>query len=271
MTGCEISKSATATQPSIPSRDAWYPPSRINTWLVAAAVLVLASCHPFDAPVRLEFEVQSALIADYSMWFFVSDLALVDANGYATTVVLDDNPWQDGTTAMVALGGQRENPVVSGRVVNGHYEAIEFVLGIPFDRNHGNPLHTQSPFNIPSMFWTWQSGYKFVRLDVGNEWSFHLGSTGCVSASMVRPPGEPCNEPNLARIRLTRDAPEVGTVVVDLDALLENIDTAVEDNCMAAYAGRDACRGLLANLGLDAETGRCRDGCDSQTVFRFAQ
>lgn len=210
-------------------------------------------------------------MADYSMRFFVSELALVDVDAQAVAVVLDENPWQDATTAMIALGGQRENPVVSGRVANGRYEAIEFVLGVPFDRNHGNPLRAQSPLNVPSMFWTWQSGYKFVRLDVANDWSFHLGSTGCVSASAVRPPKEPCNEPNAARIRLTSHAPEVGTVIVDLDALLAGIDTAVDDNCMAAYAGRAACRGLLANLGMDPETGRCLDGCEGQSVFRFVQ
>ena len=67
------------------------------------------------------------------------------------------------------------------------------------------------------------------------------------------------------------DAPEVGTIAVDLDALLAHIDTAVEENCMAAYADREACRGLLANLGMDPDTGRCRRRLrQDQAVFRFA-
>ena len=221
-------------------------------------------------PVRLDFEVQSTLVADYSLRLFVSDLALVDADGDAVALVLDESPWQDATTALVALGGQRENPVVAGRVPNGHYEAIEFLLGIPFDRNHGNPLLAQSPLNVPSMFWTWQSGYKFVRLDIANEWSFHLGSTGCLSASAVRPPGTPCRQPNLARIRLPSESPGTGTIVIDLDALLAHVETPLEGNCMEAYAASAACRGLMANLGMDPDTGLCLDDCEGQTVFRFA-
>ena len=195
---------------------------------------------------------------------------MIDLERRAVQVSLDSNSWQEDATAMVALGGRTENLVVTGEVEPNRYVGIEFLLGIPFDRNHGNPLAAAPPLNVPSMFWTWQSGYKFVRLDLGNDWSFHLGSTGCVSASAVRPPEEPCRQPNAARIRLASDAPNTGTIVVDLDALVAHIDTAVEDNCMEAYAARDACRGLLANLGMDPDTGLCRDGCEGQAVFRFA-
>ena len=205
------------------------------------------------------------------MRFYVSDLAMIDAQGLAVPVHLHTNQWQGDSTALVALGGSEENRVVAGHVANGHYVAIEFLLGVPFHRNHGNPLAAPPPLNVPSMFWTWQSGYKFVRLDIGTDWSFHLGSTGCISASVVRPPGKPCREPNAARIRLASEVPEVGTIAVDLDALLAHIDTVVEENCMAAYAESEACRGLLANLGMDPDTGRCRDGCGTQAVFRFAR
>ena len=207
---------------------------------------------------------------DARLRFYLSDLAMIDGAGRAVPVRLDANAWQDDSTAMVALGGKTENSVVSGKVTSGHYEAIEFLLGVPFERNHGNPLAAAPPLNVPSMFWTWQSGYKFVRLDVGNDWSFHLGSTGCVSASAVRPPGEPCREPNAARIRLASDTPGFGTIAIDLDAFLAHIDTAVEGNCMAAYAENEACRGLLASLGMDPDTGLCLDGCGTQAVFRFA-
>lgn len=210
-------------------------------------------------------EAENALLR-----FYVSDLAAIDPQGRAAPVRLDANAWQNDRTALVALGGNTENRVVSGRVEDGRFGAIEFLLGVPFERNHGNPLAAPPPLNVPSMFWTWQSGYKFVRLDIGNDWSFHLGSTGCVSASAVRPPGEPCRQPNGARIRLVNDAPVVGTIAVDLDALLAHIDTTVEENCMAAYADHEACRRLLTNLGLDPDTGRCVDGCGAQAVFRFA-
>ncbi len=229
----------------------------------------LAACHSADAPVRLTFEMHSAHVAEASLRFYVSDLAMIDAEGHATPVELATSPWQDAATALVALGGPTENRVVTGKVPPGSYAAVGFLLGVPADRNHANPLAATPPLNVPSMFWTWQSGYKFVRLDVGNAWSFHLGSTGCVSASAVRPPQEPCGAPNAPRIRLRGDGPEIGTIEIDVDALLAEIDVSTDDNCMASYAGRETCRGLLARLGMDANTGLCVDDCEGQTVFRF--
>lgn len=239
-------------------------------WLLTTLALGLGACHPNETPVRLAFEMRTTYADAALLRFYVSDLAAIDHQGRVAPVRLDANAWQNDGTALVALGGTTENRVVSGRVQNGRFETIEFLLGVPFERNHGNPLAAAPPLNLPSMFWTWQSGYKFVRLDIGNDWSFHLGSTGCVSASAVRPPGEPCRQPNAARIRLANDAPLVGTITVDLDALLAHIDTAAAENCMAAYDDHEACRGLLANLGLDPATGLCADGCGAQAVFRFA-
>ena len=230
----------------------------------------LAACHPPQTPVRLDFEIASERVVDHSVRFYVSGLSMIDAEGNAVPVSLDGSSWQSEATALVALGGRTTNPTVTGRVAGGDYVAVEFLLGIPFAHNHGNPLVAAPPLNVASMFWTWQSGYKFLRIDIANEWSFHLGSTGCVSASAVRPPEEPCRQPNAARIRLASDTPHAGTIVVDLDALLAHIDTAGEDNCMEAFADRDACRGLLANLGMDPDTGLCLDGCQGQAVFRFA-
>ena len=245
------------------------PRRRVVGWLLTTLSLGLGACHPGETPVRLAFEMRTHA-DDALLRFYLSDLAAIDAQGHATPVRLDANAWQNDRTTLVALGGKTEHRVVSGRIENGRFEAIEFLLGVPFERNHGNPLAAAPPLNVPTMFWTWQSGYKFVRLDIGNDWSFHLGSTGCVSASAVRPPAEPCQQPNAARIRLANDAPLVGTIAVDLDALLARIDTAVEENCMADYADHEACRGLLANLGLDPVAGQCVDGCGTQAVFRFA-
>ena len=270
--GPQITKTAPTTQLLRRTEiQSWTRPRRhVVGWMLATISLGLGACHPPETPVQLAFEMRSTQAVDALLRFYLSELAMIDGEGRAVAVHLVANAWQNDGTAMVALGGKTENAVVSGKVADGHYEAFEFLLGVPFERNHGNPLTAPAPLNVPSMFWTWQSGYKFVRLDIGNDWSFHLGSTGCVSASAVRPPGEPCREPNAARIRLASDAPEAGTIAVDLDALLAHIDTTVDDNCMAAYVESEACRGLLANLGLDPATGRCLDGCGAQPVFRFA-
>ena len=265
------------------------PPAPVRRGFRLCALLVMAAIaagcgHSGTEPVRIEFRLQSSLRADCasvpagrSLRFYVSRLRLIDATGAAVPVVLDEAAGHGGSQriSLVSLHdgcGQAGDPAtgqpVSGRVATGRYKAVEFDLGVPFELNHGNPLTAAPPLNTASMFWTWQSGYKFLRLDIGTDWSFHLGSTGCVSASAVRPP-ESCLQPNMATIRLPVEAVGASVVSVDFDALLTGIDIAGADNCAAAYGERAHCRRLLGRLGLDAGTGRCIDGCAGQTVFQL--
>ncbi len=200
--------------------------------------------------------------------FFVSNMVLVSGDSEVPVRFDSAGPWQDGATALVSFTGPGGR-TVTGRAAEGEYDAVVFRLGVPFEHNHGNPLAAAAPLNVPSMFWTWQSGYKFLRVDLGNEWSFHLGSTGCLSASAVRPPANACRQPNLARIRLPVEAAYGGIVLVDLDALHGDVEIAMAGNCMEAFAERPGCRRLLARLGLDADTGVCTEGCSGQSVFRL--
>ena len=205
-----------------------------------------------------------------TLQFFVSDLRMVEADGSAARVHLAvAPPYQDEETALVSLaaGDGPVNATIQGTVTAGDYVHMEFLLGIPFARNHGNPLHAEPPLDRPAMFWAWQSGHKFLRLDLGNAWSFHLGSTGCHSASAVRPPQRECRRPNLARIRLPASVATNGQVDVDLDALIAAVDPMLDASCMGSYDDDDACRRVLDGLGLDAQTGRCVDACRAQRVF----
>ena len=172
-------------------------------------VVGLTACgETASVPVRLAFEVRSAHLDDCAsgrgvLRFYVSELAMIDEEGGRVPVRLDaDSRWQSLGTALVALGGEcpgsaatPSNGTVIGSVEPGQYEAVEFQLGVPFAGNHGNPLRAEPPLDVPSMFWTWQSGHKFLRLDLGDRWSFHLGSTGCMSASAVRAPSGQCRAP----------------------------------------------------------------------------
>ena len=233
-------------------------------------------------PVRLAFEVRSAHLDDCAsgrgvLRFYVSDLVMLDEKGGRVPVRLDaDSRWQSRSTALVALEAAcpgsapaPRNGTVFGSVEPGQYHAVEFQLAVPFAGNHRNPLRAEPPLDVPSMFWTWQSGHKFLRLDLADRWSFHLGSTGCISASAARPPAGECRAPNVARIRLPARAAYGGPVIVDVDALLEGVDIAPGRNCAGDYAARESCRRLLAALGIEAETGRCLDDCAGQRVFRL--
>lgn len=230
------------------------------------ALVLGGGCATPESAVRMTFVMHSSH-PDPELSFFVSDMVLVTGDTAASVRLDAGSPWQGDATALVSFIGPG-NRTVTGRVAADEYDAVEFQLGVPFGRNHSNPLAAVAPLNVPSMFWTWQSGYKFLRVDLGNEWSFHLGSTGCVSSSAVRPPTQACRQPNLARIRLPVEAAK-GIVVVDLDALHGDVDLGGVDNCMEAFADRPACRHLLVRLGLDADTGTCIEGCSGQRVFRL--
>lgn len=237
------------------------------------------ACSPSTQPVTTHFALHlppnlAETASPVALQFFVSDLKMVYADGAAAPVRLAvAPPYQDEKTALVSLaaGDGPGNATIRGTVTRGDYVHMEFLLGIPFARNHGNPLDAEPPLDRPAMFWAWQSGHKFLRLDLGNAWSFHLGSTGCHSASAVRPPQRECRRPNLARIRLPASVAAGGRVDVDLGALLAAVDPILGASCMGSYADDDACRRVLAELGLDAQTGRCIDDCRAQRVFLAAR
>src|SRR5690606_39726454 len=65
-----------------------------------------------------------------------------------------------------------------------------------FALNHLDASTAPSPLNFTAMFWSWQSGYKFLRVDTADDtFRVHLGSTGCSSPGPSRPPTS-CSAPN---------------------------------------------------------------------------
>ena len=133
--------------------------------------------------------------------------------------------------------------------------ALRFELGVPFETNHQNPLTQPSPLNISEMFWSWQMGHKFVRLDMLTQsdalgtvsWSYHLGSIGCQSASKMRSPSEPCSQSNMTQHTLVNRA-QSGGLRFDLSALLNNINPAEQRGCMFHHAHEVSCPVLTQNL-----------------------
>ena len=108
--------------------------------------------------------------------FYVSEVELLDSSGKATPVTLEqDEIWQyknlalldfeDGTAAC-RNGNAGLHKVVAGTVPKGDYQGVRFTLGVPFELNHGDPTIAPSPLNLTSMFWAWQSGYRFVKIDM---------------------------------------------------------------------------------------------------------
>lgn len=210
--------------------------------------------------------------------FYVSGVELIDEAGKGVPLKLDqDEVWQYEDVALLDFedgSGQCRNgnsglhTEVTGVVPQGHYKGVRFTLGIPFGINHGDPTIAPSPLNFTAMFWAWQSGYKFVKIDMATSgqlqelkaqpevsmkkkldtlekfiasgapikksppkaagFSIHLGSTDCASPTFTTPPDKQCKHPNRVTIEFPGFDPDKNVIVADLAALLS--DTNVDVN-----------------------------------------
>ncbi|RLB45103.1 MAG: metallo-mystery pair system four-Cys motif protein [Deltaproteobacteria bacterium] len=201
--------------------------------------------------------------------FYVHDVRLVDATGTEVPVTIEtDGMWAlDGTVLLdfedgssTCTGGNPQlNSTIVGTVPVGTYTGVRFTMGVPFGQNHNIDVATApAPLNVTSMFWNWQGGYKFLRIDgvsagISEGWRQHLGSTGC--------DGDPtggvtaCTNTNSVAVAFDGFDATANTIVADLALLLQDtdIDTNTADTppgCMATITDPD-CAGVFANLGLD--------------------
>lgn len=192
------------------------------------------------------------------MAFFASEVKIGSAQE-APPAQLVDSDWQANGIALLDLSPcapQSNAQLVVSNSTDWHQaKRLSFTLGVPFAHNHLNPLVQPSPLNLPHMFWSWQSGYKFMRLDLQGEspWSFHLGSVGCRSVSPVRGPITPCKQPNRLQINVSNprsagSTPEKSRIVLHLDRLLEGVDVTQAKSCMFQQAQLAVCEQLLTNL-----------------------
>ena len=205
---------------------------------------------------------------------YVSEIELLDAAGIAHPVTLEqDGKWQFDNLALLdfddgcAGGNSDQNGAVIGRVDAGSYVGIRFRLGVPFEHNHIDSSTAPAPLSLTSMFWGWQQGYKFVRIEGASSglsgWRFHLGSTGCNgdargNVTMCDAPNRPLVE--LAMNDLTRP------IIVDLAALVSGSDLDQDqggaEGCMGS-ASDPECAALFDTVGLTAGT--------TQTFFRIGE
>lgn len=230
-------------------------------------------------------------VADYRL--FVTDVALTTASGERVPVTLDqDGKWQYDTVALLDFedasgycvnGTPDTNTTVTGTVPAGDYTGLSFKVGVPFEHNHGDPTLQPSPLNLTAMFWNWQGGYKFIKLDMATSglhidpvmpdtaanhappngtppaprargWALHLGSTGCASASRTTSPEDACASPNLMAIDLPTFDPATTVVVIDPAPVLAeaNVDIKTPETspgCMS-FLNDDDCVPVMSRLGL---------------------
>jgi uncharacterized repeat protein (TIGR04052 family) len=279
--------------------------------LILAAMLALATSAPLAAqaaaqPVEIGFSATvggkpfrcgesysgigtpAATIRPSDFRFYVHDLALIDAGGRQVKLQLDqDGLWQTRDVALLDFedgsgpcrgGNPGLNAVVKGSVPPGHYTGLAFRLGLPFDLDHGDATVAASPLNFTAMFWTWASGYRFLKIDLEGDkanparggatgFAIHIASSDCSAPQMTERPTS-CAHPNLVEVRLNAFDPQRQIVELDLARLLAGVNTQVNTpdtapGCMSDQDDPD-CAAIFHNLGL------AFDGhpAGSQSVFQ---
>lgn len=218
--------------------------------------------------------------------FYVSDLALIDASGKVVPISLkQDGKWQYQNVALLDFenkAGACSNGTVEmrdrviGTIPKGNYKGLQFTLGVPFNLNHSDAALAPSPLNLTSLWWNWQGGYKFLRIDLKNEsgtktntsekehgqhghqgnqtgFSIHLGSTGCQASGDNQKPNS-CSSPNTTKVIFSNFDTNNNTVVADLEALVANSNLETNQpntplGCMSSPNDGD-CAGIMTSLGL---------------------
>lgn len=133
---------------------------------------------------------------------------------------------------------------------------LTFVIAVPLSRNHQDPLTAKPPLNQSDMFWSWQQGYKYLRLDMhstaqpGQQWSLHLGAAGCQSASPMRAPAVDCSHTNRATVSLAYQPGQ--QLILDLAPLLAGVQLSADNHCMSD-PNRLSCQTLLPRLGIGGQ------------------
>jgi uncharacterized repeat protein (TIGR04052 family) len=199
---------------------------------------------------------------------FVHDVHLVTRSGQRVPLTLEqDGRWQNGDLAMLDFedgsgpcsnGSPDLRTTITGTAPEGEYVAVEFQIGVPFARNHGDLAAQPAPLSVTRMFWSWNSGHKFIRLDgrtaTNKNWVLHLGSTGCTPSDAANAPPTSCAQRNAVPLRLAGFDPARDEIVADVAALYR--ESNLEDNqpqtaagCMSGPTDRD-CGPIFRALGL---------------------
>jgi uncharacterized repeat protein (TIGR04052 family) len=227
------------------------------------------------AYVGLGITKQKVELADARL--FLSAIELRDRSGAWQPFQIDGvSPWQDDAVALLDFENQtgacadsgtpEMNAEIHGHVVVADYDAVRFQIAVPEVLNHQNGALAEAPLNVPGMFWTWQAGYKFLRVDwlvAGADlprFNMHIGASGKRS-----------NRATITLDGFDQDQP----IIMDLAALARESDLSenterTAPGCMAGQEERVDCGPIFRALSLDFETGGCLEGCGKQTVFRYS-
>ncbi|MEO1295898.1 MAG: MbnP family copper-binding protein [Cyanobacteria bacterium J06636_16] len=241
---------------------------------------------PFACGQAYELGSPATPMTPLDFRFYVSEVALIDTDGNEVPLILEqDGKWQHQNVALIDFedksgactnGTEETRAEVIGAVPAGDYAGVKFTLGVPFGLNHVDSTLAPSPLNLTSMWWNWNFGYKFARIDLSpaaetaqaasddnaahgkqhaeefNGFAIHLGSVGCQMDATQAP--VVCSLPNRSEVIFTDFDPATDVIVADLAALVSQTNLAEnqEDTaagCMSLPTDGD-CAGIMQTLGL---------------------
>lgn len=133
---------------------------------------------PFHCDQSYTLGTPTSTVTPLDFRFYVSDVALIDADSNTVPLMLEqDGRWQYENLALLdfedksggcANGTVELNDRIVGTVPAGNYTGVQFTVGVPFELNHADSTLAASPLNLTSLWWNWQLGYKFARIDLSN-------------------------------------------------------------------------------------------------------
>jgi uncharacterized repeat protein (TIGR04052 family) len=202
--------------------------------------------------------------------FYVSSIELVDAAGRGHAVTLTSNAFQGGGVALLDFedgcgpdGTAETNTSVTGLVAPGDYRGLRFTLGVPQEKNFLDLAKAAPPLDVTGMFWTWLSGYKFLKVDGSSPmegggiypYLVHVGAAGCPGDNAQAPPTGDCVAPNLVRYDLDGFRFGESKLVADLADVLATTDLSFNTDgtapgCMSELDDPE-CRTIFERLGID--------------------
>ena len=200
--------------------------------------------------------------------FYVTDVKLKSHDGdWVPFVLTPDSKFQDADSALLDFedgtggcvdGTSATHTTLTGSAPAGHYHGVSFTVGLPFAKNHGDAAAAAPPLDSTAMFWNWQFGYRFLKIEGSTSgmpagWLLHLGSTGCMPGSAPNSVSS-CTNPNMVTVELEGDFdPETSVISLDLATLFSGNDLDVNLNdapgCMSGDTDTD-CPPIFTRLGL---------------------
>ncbi|MBX3270098.1 MAG: metallo-mystery pair system four-Cys motif protein [Sandaracinaceae bacterium] len=255
-----------------------------STTRALGALLVISGCSP-TTDVTLTFEglvggaparcgqtyaglgTSSTELELSDFRLYVHDVRLVTADGRERPVTLSaDGLWQQPSVALLDFedgtagcenGTPETNATLRGTVEDpGPFTGLRMRVGVPFELNHGDASTAAAPLNRIAMFWSWNAGYKFLRVDgrttgLPAGWRLHLGSTGCEGDGRGNVSG--CTFDNRPEVTLDGGDPTARPIRIDLAEILgaSNLDEDLggQPGCMSGVDDMD-CLPIFHALGL---------------------